>query len=226
MTGLRWRVLPEERQVMFSPAWFLPVDLVTGGHPIEPLRVVLDLQDERGDWVPTEIVAVVTPSGAVAYPGLGRRREPLTAPAQRYRARFEADGYNPFYRVVGDGLQFHASPYDDTNPPAQRASLRRVRLAPSVRYRFPAAVRRLYGTVETPSGTPVADASVRGPVAAGRTERTVTDRKGHFALPLRWSPPGPVVVRAADLRSQPPRTGQLTVQLPDDLTRNQRIQVQ
>jgi hypothetical protein len=35
-----------------------------------------------------------------------------------------------------------------------------------------------------------------------------------------------VVVHAADLRSQPPRTGQVTVQLPDDLTRNQRIQIQ
>ena len=57
-----------------------------------------------------------------------------------------------------------------------------------------------------------------------QTAQTLTGAGGTFALPLRWAPVGPAVtVTATDYRRTPNRTGQLSVQLPDALGRNQKI---
>ena len=57
-----------------------------------------------------------------------------------------------------------------------------------------------------------------------RTTRTLTGPHGTFALPLRWAPAGQqITITAADYRHIPSRTGQLSVQLPDALGRNQNI---
>jgi hypothetical protein len=62
---------------------------------------------------------------------------------------------------------------------------------------------------------------VPGPL---RTTRTLTGPYGTFALPLRWATAGQqVTITAADYRHIPSRTGQLSVQLPDALGRNQTI---
>ena len=226
---MRWRILPEERSVTYSPAWFRPVDVFSGGPPVERLRVTLDLAD-GGSWTATGIEAVVTPSGAVAYPGLGRSRQPLAAPARRYRARFEADTYIPLYLVERDGEEFDAFPYDNTHPPAQRATLAVVELAPSLGHRLPGDVPTLYGTVVSPAGVPVANALVRSPSTPPASplplERTVTDGSGAFALPLRWAAlDADTVVGATDRRSQPPRRGTISVRLPAALDQSHRIQI-
>jgi hypothetical protein len=226
MTRVRWRLLPEERTVTYSPAWLQPFDLLTGGAPVQRLQIALDLLRD-GAWQPTDIQAVLTPDGAVTYPGLGHRREPAITPVQRCRVRFEAEGYSPLYRVRRDGVEFDAYPYNETNPPAQGARLRRVALGPSVRYRFSANVPALYGTIVTQSGTPVPDAYVRAHPAVGGVVRTVSDHNGAFALPLRWaSTTADTVVQAFDRRSQPPRSGARSVRLPGALGRNQEIEIQ
>lgn len=217
MSAVRWRVLPEERLVSYSPVWFRPIDAFTESPPAQPLRVDLDLAT-NGGWETTCIEAVVTPSGAIAYPGLGRHREPLTAQPRRYRARFEAAAYVPTYRRDRDGLEFIAPLYDDTNPPNALALPFTVELVPSLRYPFPADVAILRGQVVATGGAPVADALVEtllqpGPVI--RRERTMTQSGGAFGLPVRWPVAGvPAVILATDLRAQPNRSGAITVQFP------------
>jgi hypothetical protein len=225
---MSWRALPEERSVLYSPAWFQPVDVFSGGAPVEPLRATLDLLD-GGTSTVTGIRAVVTPSGAYAYPGLGRSRDPSTAPVRRYRARFAADTYIPLYLAERDGEEFDAFPYDDTHPPAQLATRTEVQLAPAPGYRFSADVPTLYGTVVSQAGVPVAYALVQSPPTPApllRAERTLTDRSGAFALPLRWAAVNTDIdVVATDRRSQPPRTGTIKVRLPDALDHSHSIQI-
>ena len=50
---MRWRPLPEERTVMYSPAWSRPVDTFTGRLPRPPLGVALHLF-HSGTWVTTD----------------------------------------------------------------------------------------------------------------------------------------------------------------------------
>ena len=104
-----------------------------------------------------------------------------------------------------------------------------VNLAPAVGYPFTSDMPVIYGQVSTAVGEPVPDvllsATVRTAGArAPRTARTLTGPRGTFALPLRWAPAGQqVTITAADYRHIPSRTGQLSVQLPDALGRNQNI---
>jgi hypothetical protein len=215
---------------MYSPTWLEPVDTVTGRRPLAPVQVELDiLVGQR--WVPTDIKPTMTSSGAVAYPGLGRSSTPLTATAQRYRARFGAAGYLPLYRADRDGEEFEASPYNDTNQPAHEAVRTPVEFAPRVGYRFSAEVPVLYGEVATAAGTRVADALVESVLGSGamsrpRTERTLTDRRGVFALPLRWARTDTdTVVVARFTRDGPPRTGVIAVRLPGDLATRHTIEI-
>jgi hypothetical protein len=222
------RPLPGERRVSYSAAWFVPVDLVTGLSPALPLRVLLDIRQAQA-WLPTGIKATITLSGAVAYPDLGRRRNPAAAAPIRYRARFEADAYLALSRAHRDGEEFLAYPFDDTTPPAQPASPATVNLAPAVGYPFANDLPVLYGQVSTAAGEPVPDVELSttvGPpvLRTPQTTLTLTGPGGTFALPLRWAPDGqPITVVAVDYRSTPNRTGQLSVQLPDALGRSQKI---
>ena len=222
------RPLPGGRRVSYSAGWFVPVDLVTGSPPGLPLRVLLDIHDGQG-WVPTGIGPVITLSGAIGYPDLGRSRDPAAAAPRRYRARFESDAYLALSRAHRDGEEFLAYPFDDTTPPAVAASRVTVSLAPVAGYPFPADLPVLYGQVSTAAGEPVPDvlvsATVGPPVLrTAQTAQTLTGPGGTFALPLRWAPAGrAITVTATDYRHTPNRTGQLSVQLPDALGRNQKI---
>ncbi len=222
------RALPGERRLGYSAAWLVPVDVVTGSAPGLPLQVLLDIQDGQG-WLPTGIAPAITLSGAVGYPDLGRRPDAAAAAPITYRARFESEMYLALSRAYRDGEEFLAYPFDDTTPPAVAASRVTVSLAPAVGYPFPGDLPVLYGQVSTAAGEPVPDVllgvTVGPPVL--RTPQTVnalTGTGGTFALPLRWAPAGQAItVAATDYRHTPNRTGQLTVQLPDALGRNQKI---
>lgn len=222
------RLLPAERRVSYSAAWMVPVDLVTGSPPSMPLRVLLDIHDGQG-WVRTGIEPAVTLSGAIGYPDLGRCRNPAAAAPRRYRARFESDVYLAVSRAHRDGEEFLAYPFDDTTPPAVAASRVTVNLAPAAGYPFPGDLPVLYGQVSTASGEPVPDVLLSATVGPPllrlpRTAQTLTGPDGTFALPLRWAPAGPIItVTATDYRHTPNRTGQLSVQLPGALGRNQKI---
>jgi hypothetical protein len=219
---------PGERRVSYSSAWFVPVDLVTGSPPSLPLQVLLDIYDGQ-EWVLTGVEPTVTLSGAIAYPDLGRRRNPAAATPQRYRARFESDAYLALSRANRDGEEFLAYPFDDSTPPAAAASRVTVGLAPVAGYPFPGDLPVLYGQVSTAAGELVPDvllsATVGPPVLrVPQTAQTLTGPGGTFALPLRWAPAGPLItVTATDYRHTPNRTGQLSVRLPDALGRNQKI---
>jgi hypothetical protein len=222
------RPLPAERRVSYSAAWMVPVDLVTGSPPSLLLRVLLDIHDGQG-WVLTGIKPAVTLSGAIGYPDLGRCRNPAAAAPRRYRARFESDVYLPVSRAYRDGEEFLAYPFDDTSPPAVAASRVTVNLAPAVGYPFPGDLPVLYGQVSTAAGEPAPDVLLSATVGPPllrlpQTAQTLTGPDGTFALPLRWAPAGPVItITATDYRHTPNRTGQLSVQLPGALGRNQKI---
>jgi hypothetical protein len=228
MSTVTIRPLPGERRVSYSAAWFVPVDTVTGTPPSLPLTILLDIRDGQA-WAPTEIKPTVMLSGGIGYLDLGRCRDPGTTAPKRYRARFEPGAYLAIVRAYREGEEFLALPFSDTTPPALVVPPLRVNLAPAVSYPFTSEVPVVYGQVSTAAGEPVPDVllsvTVRLPVPGPpRTTRTLTGPHGTFALPLRWAPAGQqVTITAADYRHIPSRTGQLTVQLPDALGRNQNI---
>jgi hypothetical protein len=220
-----WRLLPGERSVGYSPAWFRLLDDVTGAGPVELVRVLLDLRD-GADWRPTEVAAYVSPSGTVAFPGLERRRVAIGVPPRRYRIRVQAERYRPLSQALADGVEFDAPAHNDTTVPP--APVRHdVVLLPSAAYSYPVHVRTLRGDVVDSAGDPVQDALVETLTTIGaitRQERTLTDARGSFALALRWVAPGTTAsVTANDLRGH--RSGTVTINVPDDLDHNQRIAI-
>ena len=86
-----WRTLPDERSELFSPIGLLPVDDITGRPPVGALRAFLDALQANGSWRQTDLRPKITRGGVIAYPALGRKRQPLTQPPRRYRVRVEAD---------------------------------------------------------------------------------------------------------------------------------------
>ena len=232
------RVTSAESSVLYSPAWLIPVDILTGIAPIVTPRAALDLL-AGGQWAPTGREPVVGPSGVISYPGLGRVRDPLTAQTRHYRARFDADPYDPIrpdiylplYRSQLDGLEFDASPYDDVNPPMSEATPTIVELSPTIAYTFPWDVPVLRGATVAADATPVADVLVEASLAIPqapqpRIERTITDRRGAFVLPLRWARTDiDTVVTATDQRSAVPRQGSISVRYPTGLPGNHLIEI-
>jgi hypothetical protein len=225
MTVPGWVLVPGERSVRYSPAWFRLVDDVTGQPPVELVRVQVD-EREDGGWRPAEVPTVVTLAGMIAFPGLGRSREAIGVPARRHRIRVDADLYRPLYQAMTSGLEFDVSPHnDDVVPPAPPR--RDLVLLPSVIYPFAAHVRPLRGVVVDQAGAPVQDVLVRARTQIGqdtKLERALTDGRGAFALTLRWVAAGATAtVTAIDRRTQ--RTGTLTVTVPDDLGHSHRITI-
>lgn len=232
------RVTDLERSLLYSPVWLIPVDILTAATPSSMPRVALDLFAD-GRWIPVGRQPIVGPSGVISFPGLGRVREPLTATPQRYRARFDADPYDPvrpdlslpLYRSQLDGLEFLASPYDDENPPASEATPTVVELSPTIAYTFPHDVPVLYGQVVATDETTVPDVLVEAslpvpPLPQPLTERTITDRRGAFVLPLRWArADANTVVTATDLRSAVARRGDIRVRYPAGLPGNHVIEI-
>ena len=220
------RALPGERWMLYSPIGLRLLDDITGNMPFGPLRAFLDRQDPAtGNWQETTIKAVTTPGGNLTYPGLERHHDVSGGP-RRYRCRIDADFYGPLYRALADGIEFDAFPYNDTNPPANFPPPpnlplpQDVVLTPGSNYPFPPHISVLRGRTLDINGVPVADAIV----SQGVQERVLTDRRGVFALPLRWAPANVLVpIDASHPRTG--RTGTIQITIPQDLGQNNDIQI-
>lgn len=227
------RLVPVERSVLYSPAWFIPFDDHARRVRSAGVTVELDRWTDDG-WVPQDTVAVRTPSAAIAYPGLGRRADASAARPERHRARFAAAGYQPLYPADDEpfsaglgGVEFLVHPYDDDSPPAVQTAPRLVRLLPGVSFPYPPGLRTVHGVVlDAGTRAPVANALVE---ARGRTsrdgvpwhERTLSDATGAFRLALRWEGEKADEHAAEETfllqaTERPGRTGSLTVRLPQD----------
>ena len=210
-----------ERTELFSPIGLLPVDDITGRPPVGALRAFLDARQANGSWLQTDLRPRITRGGVIAYPALGRKRQPLTQPPRRYRVRVEADHYIAAYRRDQDGIEFDAFPYDDNNPPQSAPGMPDpLVLMPGPTYPFPGHLLVLRGVVVDAAGAPVRDAEL----SIGTTRRALSDMRGTFAL-CAPKPTAPTVIQvdAADLRTG--RVGGLAVQFPQGLVANIQIAI-
>jgi hypothetical protein len=216
---------------MYSAAWLEPTDTVTGECPGAGLTV--DLQAWTGlRWESTGVAPVRTAGGALTYPGLGRTADPVASPVLRFRAVVSGPGYLPLYRATGDGVEFDAYSYNDTSEPPREAVRTGIPLAPAPAYRFPANVPVLRRDVVTAAGAGVADALVEAVVGNGGmgpplTERTLTDRHGGFALPLRWARTDvdTTIVATFTRAGGAPLVGAIAIRLPGALATSHTIPI-
>lgn len=234
---------PVETSVLHSPAWFVPIDEFTQRARTADVTTRLDLFDPaEGVWVPQETQAIRTPSAAIAYPELGRRRGAGAEP-ERFRIRFEVIGLAPLYPADDEpfdatvvGVEFFAYPYDDVNPPAVDSEPRLVRLLPSVAFPYGPGVRTVYGVVvAVGTQAPVANALVEARGTTSRDgipwlERTLTDPLGRFRLALRWegglvTGPPPEQTFHLTATERPGRTGALDIRLPTERDRRHVIEI-
>lgn len=220
-----WRALPGERWLLYSPIGLRLLDDITGNLPFGGVKALLDRRNPAGNWQEMQIKAVMTPSGYLTYPGLERHPD-ANGPARRYRCRIEADFYGPLYRALQDGIEFDAFPYNNTNPPANFPPPpnlplpQDVVLTPASNYPFAPHIPVLRGRTVDVNGNPVADAVV----SQGIQERVLTDRRGTFALPLRWV----ALNTAVPIDATHPRTGRtgtIPITIPQDLGQNHDIQI-
>jgi hypothetical protein len=209
-----WQPVAAERLMLYSPIGLHLIDDFTGQPPIGALRIMLDRQLASGEWEPSGIDAVRTPGDVIIYPGLGRSAHAATQPASHYRVRIEAPHYRADYLTTDAGIEFDADPYDDSTPPAAIPQMpQRIFLLPAPSYPFQTHVRLVRGVLRDASNQPVANAEV----TEGINERVLSDERGGFALPLRWSPlSGAVQIDALDHRTG--ASGQISLTLPADLT--------
>ncbi|VVJ18049.1 Uncharacterised protein [Amycolatopsis camponoti] len=237
------RFLPVETSVLHSPAWFVPFDEFAQRVRSADVATELDRFDpDENVWVPQDTPAIRTPSAAIAYPELGRRRGPGAEP-ERFRVRFAAIGFAPLYPADGEdfdatrtGVEFTANPYDDGHPPAAAGEPRLVRLLPGVAFMYSPGTRTVYGVVvDAVTRAPIVNALVE---ARGTTirdgvpwqERTLTGAEGAFRLALRWegepvTGPPPVRVFHLTATERPGRTGALDVRLPTERDRRHVIEI-
>lgn len=209
--------------VLYAPIALRLVDDFSGTAPFARIGTALERQDGPR-WVATDIEAVRTVSGMIAYPGLGRTPNPALAPAERYRVRLtdEEDRlyYRPAYRYALDGLEFAVSPWNDTQPPAATPNRpEAVFLWPGTNYPFPHAVPVLRGRTIDAVGTPLADARV-----ATGTDHVLSDERGAFSLPVRLTAPAPSIMVVAEHA----RTGvsvSVTIPLPGGLVSAAELQL-
>jgi len=235
------RFYPVETSVLYSPAWFVPFDELAQRVRTAGVATELDRFDPAENaWTVQDVPAIRTPSAAIAYPALGRRRGPGAEP-ERFRVRFEASGLAPLYPADGEafdaaavGVEFTAYPYDDTHAPAVPSEPRLVRLLPGVAYPYGPGVRTVYGVVvDADTRSPVRNALVEARGTTSRDgvawqERTLTDPRGAFRLALRWEgePAGTDQVFHLRATERPDRTGSLDIRLPGERDRRHVIEIE
>jgi len=229
-------VIGTQRRLLHSPAWLMPYDEFRRRRVAVRLVIELDRWD-GARWLPTDVKPVVTPSGVIAYPGLGRRREPWTAEPELYRTRITATGLLPLYAADDEqfdaakvGREFLAYPFDDEHPPRIAAEPDTVRLLPGPAFEYPPGTSLVHGVVRRAgNGSPVANALVEasGVVDGGLQiwrERALCDETGAYRLSLRWltGTPELVTVMATE---RPGRTGRVEIRLPDDAALSHPIEI-
>lgn len=220
-----WRLLDGEQIFGCSPIGLKLTDEFRGGPPLGAVRDQLEISYGAGHWRRLDVTGLVTPSGVLVYPDLGRARRPAAAPTRHYRVTLRADIYLPLYSAtpapIGTpgGLEFDASPFDDDTPPATPALFVEVALLPGPSYPFESHYPVIHGVVEDNSHRPVAGALV----TKSNQERVLTDARGAYSLPLRWSQ-GPTTIDAHDDTG---RTGSILVDVsdPNQRDRNQTITI-
>jgi hypothetical protein len=207
------------RRLTLSPIGFRLVDELTGIAPIGRTGCELDAAEGAG-WRASGIQPRRSLSGAVIFPGLGRtaRRGLAGAAPLQFRARITAEFYIPHYQSTSDGIVFTAPLWNDEEvPPDLPPMTMDVMLAPAPNMAFTTELRVLRGTVRGANG-PVAFAEV----SRGLVDRTLTDERGEYALPLRQPPfAGPVTIDAVERRTL--LAGHITVTLPGALGAGQPI---
>jgi hypothetical protein len=217
----RWATIPLDVTHLYSPVGLRLVDELTGGSPLGNVSATLDVLEMDGSWRQTDIREVRTPSNVVAYPGLERHADVTGLKPQQYRVRLEAEFYVPFYRANSNGISFTAHPYNDTNPPAVIVGMAiDTLLLPGPNYPFVTHIPVLRGLVIDTARKPVLDAYV----TQSNNERTLTDSRGTFALPLRWAQLNVrISIDATDQRTG--RHGSIQIRLPDSLRQSQTIPI-
>ena len=214
-----WNPAPGARSTLFSPIGLLPIDDITGRAPLGALHVYLDAEESAGVWRKTDVRPLITRSGVITFPALGRRRDPAAHGPRRYRVRVEADHYIPNYRRDQEGIEFDAFPYDDNTAPSSAPGMPDpFFLLPGPTYPFPGHLLVLRGAIVDAGGAAVRDAEV----TIGATRRVLSDARGSFAISTpRPIVPGLIQVDAADLRSG--RVGGAAVPFPIGLAGNVQI---
>jgi len=192
----------------YSPAGFLLIDAYTREPPAGRVSARIDRSDGIGGWIETDARGVITPSSVLAFPGLGRARDPA-APPVTHRVRVEADLYRPMYRASADGVVFPVPPYNDAEPLTLPPPLfAQLLLLPAFHYQYPSHVRLLRGEV-VHAAAPVSDALVTDSVFG---TSVLTDERGAFTLPLPFLADG--VADTIDVSDRFGNTGALTITFP------------
>jgi len=195
-----------------SPFGFQLIDDVTGDQPLGEIAAYLDML-VGATWVATDLRGVITSCAVLAYPGLGRQREIALQPPKSYRVRVDAALYRPFYRATSTGIVVSVPPYNDAEPIGTFVpTFGQLILLPSCPYPYPAHIPVLRGEVVDSLARPVADALVSDQLFG---ERTLTDERGAFSLPLRQLPP--TTADTIMVSDQLGRVGSLSITLPGSL---------
>jgi hypothetical protein len=210
---------------LFSPVGFQLIDDFTGEQPLGGLRASLEASDGGGGWIPVGTPPVITSLGVLAYPGLGRIALVSGQPPTPHRVRIDAELYRPFYRATSpDGVVFPVPAWSQTEPPGGiTPTFAQMILLPAFHYQFPSYVAVLRGeVVDQITQQPVADALVTEPITG---ERTLTDERGCFSLPLRKlqaTVPTALTIHVSDSGGG---AATLPVTVPHDLAHGQIIPI-
>lgn len=213
---MSWQSLSAEKWIVYSHAGLVLVDDFTAKPPKYPVSTDLEYQDGAGNWHSRKRSPVATPSGIISYTALGRSAQAAAQAVLRHRVLLRSSFYRPEYLRNSDGIEFDVHPYDDTTPPAVIPSQpQTILMLPNTNYSYPTHVRVISGLVQDNTGSPVADVEV----SEGARERVLTDERGAFSLPLRWSAlTATVLLDALDYRTG--RSDSITINLPGDLSQS------
>ena len=214
---MNWAPQPSETRMLYSQIGIKLIDEFTGKYPNHDITAGLAVQQSSGDWQAVNVSATFSPAGNILFPGLGFNSNAGVAPVELYRVSVSSRAYIPEYWRTIEALEFNVHPYDHNNPPAVIPAVPNILvLLPSVGYPFPTHLRVLRGQTIDGAGDPIPYAEI----TEGVRERVLSDERGTFALPLRWTAlVGPVSIDAIDHRTG--RTDSQVINLPGDLLSDQ-----